>query len=104
MLKHIYKNSFFNYIIKKNKKKYVSLVKSAKCHKKGKQTFWVKSYNICIKINNFFKDTIVLNNYWNFFFYLRNFYSNISSNLLFQKRINIGINCNLNFLGSFVSE
>lgn len=104
MLKRIYTNSSFSFIIKKNKKKYTSLVKSAKCHKKGKQTFWLKSYSICIKIKNFLKSDISLNNYWNFFFYLRNFYFNISSNLLFQKRINIGINCNLNFLGSFVSE
>ncbi len=104
MLRHLYKDTIFNYTIKKNKKKYISLVKSAKCHKKGKQMFWLKSYCICLKIKNFLTNIINFTDYWAFFFYLRNFYFNISSSLLFQKRINIGLKCNLNFLGSFVSE
>lgn len=99
ILKDLSKNSTLNIDIKKGKKKYISLVKSSKCHKKGKYTFWYKYYKVIINFYNFLR-TINISSYKYFeiFFYLQKFYSNLSSNLFFLKKITISITCTFNFV------
>jgi hypothetical protein len=85
--------------IKKGKKKYISLVKSSKCHKKGKYTFWYKYYKVIVNFFNFLKTFDISSyKYFEVFFYLQKFYLNLSSNLFFLKKITISINCMFDFV------
>lgn len=85
--------------IKKGKKKYISLVKSAKCHKKGKYTFWYKYYKVLIYFYNFLNlEKISSFKYYEIFYYLQQFYLGLSSNLFFLKKIAVSLNCSINLV------
>jgi len=99
ILKDLSKNSTLSIDIKKGKKKYISLVKSSKCHKKGKYTFWYKYYKVIVNFFNFLKTFDISSyKYFEVFFYLQKFYLNLSSNLFFLKKITISINCMFDFV------
>lgn len=85
--------------IKKGKKKYISLVKSSKCHKKGKYTFWYKFYKVIITFFNFIKKIFISSyKYFEIFLYLQKFYVNLSSNLFFLKKLSITLTCSFDFI------
>lgn len=101
VLKDLSTDSLLLINIKKGKKKYISLVKSSKCHKKGKYTFWYKYYKVIINFFNFIKKINISNNkYFEIFFYLQKFYLNLSSNLFFLKKISITLTCTFQFVKS----
>lgn len=99
ILQGLSKNSLLIINIKKGKKKYISLVKASKCHKKGKYTFWYKFYKIIITFFNFIKDVNISSyKYFEVFVYLQNFYLNLSSNLFFLKKLSITLTCTFDFI------
>ena len=99
LLQNIENNSTVKFLIKKNKKRYFSLVKSSKCHKRGKYTFWFKSYKIIVIFLNFLRSQSVhLSKYLALFYFIRDFYTNLSSDILFQKRVVISLQSCLDFL------
>ena len=99
VLKDISKNSILYIDVKNGKKKYISLVKSSKCHKKGKYTFWYKYYKVIIYFFNFIKKINISSyKYFEVYFYLQKFYSNLSSNLFFLKKMSISLSCTFDFV------
>ena len=98
-MKDISKNSILYIDVKNGKKKYISLVKSSKCHKKGKYTFWYKYYKVIIYFFNFIKKINISSyKYFEVYFYLQKFYSNLSSNLFFLKKMSISLSCTFDFV------
>lgn len=75
--------------IKKKIIKFVSLVKGPKCHKDGKALFFYRFYYISIQWNFELYKYLSLGKSLVFFNYLKYFYFNFSSNLLFLKNLNL---------------
>lgn len=105
LLRDLHCFSHLDIFIVRRKKKYFTFLKSSKCHKKGKYSFWFIIYKIYIKFFDFINDLVVNSvTYKTIFYYLQDFYSNLSSSVVFQSNFQLSLKCHFFFLNFLINR